>query len=52
MKLAIMRFLLLVACFGVAQKYLSEQNNHSLAHLRRAVYRERSTHFVELHMQS
>ena len=28
MKLGIMRFLLLVACFGVAQTYFSEQNNH------------------------
>ena len=32
MKLGIMRSLLLVACFGVAQTYFSEQNNHSLAH--------------------
>ena len=52
MKLGIMRFLLLVACFGFAQTYFSEQNNNSLAHLRRAVYRERSPQFVVLHMQS
>ena len=45
-------FLLLVACFGVAQTYFSEQNNNSLARLRRAVYSERYPHFVVLHMRS
>ena len=32
MKLGIMRFLLLIACFGFAQTYFSEQHKNSLAH--------------------
>ena len=32
MKLGIMRFLLLLACFGAAQTYFSAKNSYSLAH--------------------